>query len=280
MARYLPKPVVNQFALYSRSVHGRQLAQGNSASAQCVDCHGVHDTRAVSDPLSPVNSKNVANTCARCHSETAKVFKGSPHDGLDDTSCVACHGSHGIQDATAALLTNADLGCANCHEPATADGKVAAEIAGLLSALEQAGPGSKDALARARLAAHTCNVAAVKRAIESPSAKSAADAPTSSPAAAGAENDCLHCHGPFDKLIAASTNYVAPSGEKTSPHRYVPHSSTNAADVPECSHCHSTHSISPRPARGSIDKSKLDVQWCYETCHHEKDFTPCIKCHP
>ncbi len=39
---------------------------------------------------------------------------------------------------------------------------------------------------------------------------------------------CLNCHRPFDKLATASANYVAPSGEKITPHRFVPHNSKDA----------------------------------------------------
>ena len=96
---------------------------------------------------------------------------------------------------------------------------------------------------------------------------------------AKAENECLGCHGPFGEIIKATANYVAPSGEKTSPHRYVPHDSKKEEDIPECSHCHTAHPLDPLPAQGSIDLSKVGVQWCYDTCHHQKNFAPCQKCH-
>jgi hypothetical protein len=103
--------------------------------------------------------------------------------------------------------------------------------------------------------------------------------------AAGAAGDdvraeCLGCHGPFDKIAAASSKYVAPSGEKTTPHRYVPHKSRQEEDVPECSLCHTAHPVDPPPAKGSIDLSAVGVQWCYDACHHEKNLTSCKKCHP
>ena len=96
----------------------------------------------------------------------------------------------------------------------------------------------------------------------------------------GAGKECLACHGPFEKLIEASAKWVAPNGDKTSPHRYVPHDSKKDADIPDCTQCHTSHPIDPLPAKGSIDLSKVSVQWCYDACHHEKDFTPCKKCHP
>lgn len=96
-----------------------------------------------------------------------------------------------------------------------------------------------------------------------------------------ADNNCLACHAPFDKLIETSgKKYVAPSGEKTSPHRYVPHNSKKEEDIPECSHCHTAHPVDPPPAPGSIDLSKVGVQWCYDACHHEKNLQSCKECHP
>jgi hypothetical protein len=108
----------------------------------------------------------------------------------------------------------------------------------------------------------------------------AVNAPASRAVAKPAEMKCLDCHGPFDKLIGASTNYVAASGEKISPHRYVPHDSKLEKDIPDCSRCHTAHSLFPPPAaKGSLDLSKVNVEWCF-TCHHEKNFKSCKECHP
>jgi len=94
-----------------------------------------------------------------------------------------------------------------------------------------------------------------------------------------AKADCLGCHGPFDKLTKVNDKYTAPSGEKISPHRFVPHDSTKDEDAPECTNCHTAHPLDPLPTHGSIDLSKVDVKWCYEACHHEKNFTSCKQCH-
>jgi hypothetical protein len=94
------------------------------------------------------------------------------------------------------------------------------------------------------------------------------------------DNECLSCHAPYDKIVEATKNYVAPSGEKGSPHKYIPHDSKKVDEIPECSHCHTAHSLDPLPAKGSLDKSKVKVQWCYDECHHEKNLTSCKQCHP
>jgi hypothetical protein len=94
------------------------------------------------------------------------------------------------------------------------------------------------------------------------------------------DNPCLTCHGPFEKLAEATAKYVAPSGEKGTPHRYVPHNSKAADEIPECTKCHTAHPVDPPPAKGSIDVSKVTVKYCYDQCHHEKNLTSCKECHP
>jgi hypothetical protein len=101
-------------------------------------------------------------------------------------------------------------------------------------------------------------------------------AQSSVPTNAASKEACLNCHGPFDKLVA-NVNYQAPSGERISPHRYVPHSAKEAKAIPECSNCHEPH---PVPAASNVATlSKPDVQWCYTTCHHKNTFQPCKDCH-
>jgi len=167
MTKYKPALPTNQYALYSRSVHGRKLAAGKTEAAQCVDCHGVHNIRPASDAKSPANAKNITETCAKCHEETAAVFKQGRH--RTRATCATCHGAgHDIQEATTAILTSKDQGCAKCHEANSGQVRTAAQIADLLTGLREAGAGSKDALARARVAVHSFNVAAVRRAIDGP----------------------------------------------------------------------------------------------------------------
>jgi hypothetical protein len=114
-----------------------------------------------------------------------------------------------------------------------------------------------------------------------PASGAVASAPTQSDAAptgAGKEA-CLKCHGPFDKLADATAKYVAPSGETTTPHRYVPHKGEEPRNPPECGNCHRTHPVPPAESDlAALVKPKVD--WCYTKCHHTKDFTPCKTCHP
>ena len=69
MRKYNPSLRTDQFSQYQTSVHGKLLAKGDTKVAVCIDCHGVHDLRPASDPRSKIRPLNVAQTCARCHSD-------------------------------------------------------------------------------------------------------------------------------------------------------------------------------------------------------------------
>jgi len=167
MRKFKPQQRTDQLALYRTGVHGKRLAAGQTKAAECVDCHGVHNIRAVSDPLSTVHPKNITDTCAKCHAATADLFRKSPHGRVFNSEkrpgCTVCHASHATEPATTAMLAGAKAVCARCHKAGSDGEKAAAEMAQLLTGLETAGPGSKEALARARLAVHTLDVDAVKQ---------------------------------------------------------------------------------------------------------------------
>jgi predicted CXXCH cytochrome family protein len=170
MHQHKPQQRVDQLALFRASVHGKRLAADHTGGAECVDCHGVHNIRAISDPLSPANPRHVAETCAKCHTATAELFQKSPHGAVFTSQkmagCTVCHASHATEPASRAMLTGKNAVCRRCHSAGSAGGKAAAEIARLIAGLEAAGPGSNEALARARVAVHTFDVAAIRRAAE------------------------------------------------------------------------------------------------------------------
>ena len=114
MRQFNPSLRTDQLGQYHTSVHGKRLAAGDTKVAVCTDCHSVHDLRAPSDPRSTVNPVNVANTCARCHSDAgymkgysiptdqfAKYSTSVHHEALavrgdlSAPTCTTCHGNHG-----------------------------------------------------------------------------------------------------------------------------------------------------------------------------------------
>ena len=129
--QFNPSLRTDQLDQYRTSVHGKRLAAGDTKVAVCTDCHSVHDLRAPSDPSSTVNPVNVANTCARCHSD-ADYMKGystptnqfanystSVHHealavrgDLSAPTCTTCHGNHGAAPPGVDKVQNV---CSNCH---------------------------------------------------------------------------------------------------------------------------------------------------------------------
>jgi predicted CXXCH cytochrome family protein len=137
MRKYAPKQRVDQAAEYATSVHGQQLAKGDTRVATCISCHGAHGVRLVSDAKSPVYPVNVAATCTQCHAdaERMKGYKlpdGSPlptdqrvkyersvhhaamtqRNDLSAPTCNDCHGNHGAAPPGVGAVTNV---CGTCH---------------------------------------------------------------------------------------------------------------------------------------------------------------------
>lgn len=131
MHKFNPRQRVDQYAQYLTSVHGKRLAAGDTTVANCVDCHSVHDIRSGKDPLSPVHPLRLPDTCARCHSDTAKMakynltateyddYRTSVHwkaladrGDLSAPSCASCHGNHG---AAPPHVGEVAAVCGTCH---------------------------------------------------------------------------------------------------------------------------------------------------------------------
>jgi predicted CXXCH cytochrome family protein len=100
------------------SVHGRELAAGNTEAAVCTDCHGAHDT-----PRPDVPRQRISHTCEQCHSGIYDEYVESVHgEALMDAgnpdvpTCISCHGVHDIGDPTTNLfrVRSPEL-CATCH---------------------------------------------------------------------------------------------------------------------------------------------------------------------
>ncbi len=170
MAKYDPNLRVDQLAKYTNGVHGKLLAAGRRRAAECVDCHGIHKIRPSSDPLSTASPQRISQTCAKCHAATAEAYLNTRHGRIFTTArrpgCTVCHDSHDTPPATAAMLTGSTSVCARCHRPGTRPAQVAEEMAKFLTSLEAAGPDSKAALARARVAVHGMNMATLRQAAE------------------------------------------------------------------------------------------------------------------
>jgi hypothetical protein len=122
----------DQYAKYWSSVHGQRLVKtGDTRVAICIDCHGSHDVKKVSDPAAEVFTTNVPQLCAGCHADAKRmepygiptdqfeVYSGSVHGKalLDDgdvraPSCASCHGSHDAKPPTSTTVVEV---CGKCH---------------------------------------------------------------------------------------------------------------------------------------------------------------------
>jgi predicted CXXCH cytochrome family protein len=104
----------DQFAKFSRSVHGVALLQKHDLGAPaCNDCHGNHGA-------APPGVESVSKVCGTCHALNADLFSASPHKkAFDDRKlpeCETCHSNHEIVAATDKLLgVSADAVCSRCH---------------------------------------------------------------------------------------------------------------------------------------------------------------------
>ena len=130
MRAYNPSLRTDQFTQYKTSVHGRRLQAGDTNVAVCSDCHGVHNIRPASSPVSSVNALKIPETCGRCHSnaEYMKQYK-IPTDQLESyrqsvhfeklsggdvaaPNCATCHGNHGAAPPGVASVERV---CGTCH---------------------------------------------------------------------------------------------------------------------------------------------------------------------
>jgi len=131
MRKFAPRERVDQFELYQTSIHGKRLAAGDTKVATCIDCHSVHDIRAVKDAVSPVHPLHVADTCGRCHSDKERMapykiptnqlaeYRTSVHweamtkrRDLSAPSCASCHGNHGAKPPQLESISEV---CGSCH---------------------------------------------------------------------------------------------------------------------------------------------------------------------
>ena len=63
-----------RYTTYLNSYHGVANKFGISYVANCATCHGVHNIRPASDPLSTINKRNLPETCGKCHPGATENF--------------------------------------------------------------------------------------------------------------------------------------------------------------------------------------------------------------
>ena len=256
---------VNQFAA---SIHGRARQQGDSDAPDCAACHGpTHKVVEASAPASPVNSRNLPMTCARCHSNpklarkhlfaTARpveAYEASVHaraiaEGKKAAVCNDCHGTHDILPASdpRSPIAKRNVGstCGHCHDQPFAQYRDS--IHGR-------------AVAAGVRAAPTCTDCHGEHNILAPGNPASPVYVTNLAIAT-----CSRCHGdaqlnrrfnlPADRVASYENSYhglASQAGSQT---------------VANCASCHGVHDILPSSdPRSTIAKANLA--------------TTCGKCHP
>jgi predicted CXXCH cytochrome family protein len=117
-------------ASYAESVHGKSLSHGNAKAANCVDCHGSHDTAGALSAGSRENQRNIPATCAKCHAKEADDYGKSAHavalrKGFSDAPvCTTCHGEHEIlrpkdPNSMVSAQNVSQMVCGKCHASVT-----------------------------------------------------------------------------------------------------------------------------------------------------------------
>jgi hypothetical protein len=111
---------INQFALYSTSVHHDALVVGGDLSAPtCPTCHGSHGA-------APPGVASVERVCSSCHVFQQQLFDSGAHKdafaAMNLPGCITCHSNHDIRHPTDVTIgTGKDAVCVKCHsagEPA------------------------------------------------------------------------------------------------------------------------------------------------------------------
>ncbi len=119
-------PTAGFIASYESSVHAQAVQHGNEAAATCSDCHGSHEMKKGSNPLSRVSRQHIAETCGQCHGDIRDQFEASIHGqalraGVTaSATCTDCHGEHNILAAKdpkspVAPKNVSALVCSPCH---------------------------------------------------------------------------------------------------------------------------------------------------------------------
>ncbi len=165
----------DQYAIYSKSVHGVALLENKDVRApSCASCHGSHDAK-------PPTSDTVVDVCGKCHTATQELYQQSRHSQLQAAApkCWTCHGTHDVSQPGSQLFfhpkapdyacdtchdlqthklrielsrfaSEADRRCDTCHHP---DSQIYAQIQGIANAVNSAQQAYDDAGARIEQAA-------------------------------------------------------------------------------------------------------------------------------
>jgi formate dehydrogenase gamma subunit len=124
---------------FQESIHGQAAKNGDADAPKCVSCHGsIHDVKGAGETGSTIAAKQLAETCAKCHSDAGflsrhKIPVAHPVESYLQSvhgraiaggngkaaNCNSCHGNHDIYPARDARSNvnhwRVAETCAQCH---------------------------------------------------------------------------------------------------------------------------------------------------------------------
>jgi cytochrome b subunit of formate dehydrogenase len=253
---------------YSKSEHGMALKSGFEYAPACIDCHGEHSIRQITDGQSPVSRQHEIEVCLKCHLDTPEIQKRMTHaagfisgyeksihgraiakGNLNAAICSDCHGGHSEMKASnpnsKVYKFNITSTCGACHQDVTNTFAHSVHGKALVSGVE---------------ASPTCTDCHGEHEIIEPERKESPVSPTNVSAKV-----CGPCHGSVkltEKFGLSSDRF---SAYEDSYHGLaVQFGSVAAAN---CASCHGVHNILP----SSDPASKVNKNNLAQTCG---------KCHP
>jgi len=248
---------------YSKSEHGIALKSGFEYAPSCIDCHGEHSIRQITDSESPVSRQHEIEVCLRCHLDSPEIQKRMTHaagfissyeksihgrankeGNMAAAICSDCHGGHEEMKASnpnsKVNKFNITSTCGVCHQQVT--NEFIHSVHG-------------EALSQGIEASPTCTDCHGEHEIIEPERKESPVSPTNV-----SEQVCGPCHGSVkltEKYGLSSDRF---SAYEDSYHGLaVQFGSVQAAN---CASCHGIHNILP----SSNPKSKINPSNIANTC--------------
>jgi cytochrome b subunit of formate dehydrogenase len=235
-----------EFAALEASAHGRPGDAAALTAEDCRSCHGpAHALLPRTDPASPVNPEQLADTCGGCHANPAlagrfrrgvvrplEAYRASVHaravaEGNGGATCVSCHGAHSTLRAS-----NPDSRV-NRHHVAETCGACHAQTASLYLDSVHA-----QALAQGVREAPTCTDCHGEHRILSPAEKDSPVYATNIP-----RLTCGRCHGDLRLAEKYGLDPRRVPAYEDSFHGLALRA--GAATVANCGSCHGVHDVLP-----------------------------------
>jgi formate dehydrogenase gamma subunit len=252
-------------AAYDHSFHAQAVRNGVKA-ATCLDCHApggdMSNILPAADPKSPINRKNLAETCGRCHGDKSAMrgsgisdrpflsYRESVHaqaiarGNLSAAVCTDCHNSHDVAPASNAQSSiakgNIPATCGKCHH--TEANEFMQSIHG-------------QAVTRGVSRAPVCTDCHGIHNIMMPFDKN-----TTAASVAVATDSCAKCHEGV-----ALTQEFGVAGDRVSSYKDSYHglaSKLGSKVVANCASCHGVHNILP----SSDPRSMISAENLQQTC--------------